>query len=142
MSFSQKIKKFAEKAKLGYDEAAGNSLLGVSRSIIMMTPVGDTGVAQGGWVPSINDYQPTPPTKAGSVDLQKVETFAYNSVGKTYYLTNSVPYIGKLEFGGYPKPSRGEKTINGFSTQAPQGMVRISVENFDKMLDDSINEIK
>ena len=43
MSFSQKIRKYAEKVKVGYDEAVGNSLLGVSRSIIMMTPVGDDG---------------------------------------------------------------------------------------------------
>lgn len=41
-------------------------------------------------------------------------------------ITNNVPYIGVLEFGGYPNPPREGtgRTIDGYSTQAPAGMAR------------------
>ena len=140
MSFSQKIRKYAEKVKVGYDEAVGNSLLGVSRSIIMMTPV-DEGRARGNWVASLAGYS-TATTENTGANLSQVESVTDGAAGSVFYLTNNLPYIGKLEFGGYPNPSSGEKTINGFSTQAPQGMVRISIENFEKMLDDSAQKLK
>lgn len=40
------------------------------------------------------------------------------------------PYAKPLEYGLYPNPPQGGKgkTIDGFSTQAPKGFVRISME--------------
>ena len=46
----------------------------------------------------------------------------HNVLGKKLYYTNNMPYINKLEYGGYP--GNGPKTINGYSDQAPNGWVR------------------
>ncbi|OYQ90422.1 hypothetical protein B9T10_03630 [Wohlfahrtiimonas chitiniclastica] len=47
-----------------------------------------------------------------------------------YVITNPLPHINVLEYGLYPNPPKkgSGKTINGYSTQAPMGFVRISLE--------------
>jgi len=76
------------------------------REIIKETPV-DTGRARNNW--------------SGNAEvLPKVV------LGKRFTLINNMPYINKLEFGGFPVPG-GQKTTNGFSTQAPDGWVRKAI---------------
>jgi hypothetical protein len=140
MSFSSDIKKFAEKGKSGYNDAVNISLLNVSRSIIFMTPV-DEGRARGNWFASLSSY-PTATSDSKAVNMSQVQAVTENAAGKVFYLTNNLPYIGKLEYGGYPNPSGGNKAINGFSTQAPKGMVRISIENFEQGLKESVSKLK
>ena len=140
MSFSSDIKKFAEKAKIGYNDAVNISLLNVSRSIVFMTPV-DEGRARGNWFASLSSY-PTATSDSKAVNMSQVQAVTENAAGKVFYLTNNLPYIRKLEYGGYPNPSSGDKTINGFSTQAPKGMVRISIENFEQGLKESVSKLK
>ena len=58
----------------------------------------------------------------------------------TWLISNYIPYIGKLEFGGYSGPSKSGKTQPGVapytknyvSKQHPKGMVRISMNNIIK----------
>ena len=140
MSFSSDIKKFAAKAKIGYNDAVNISLLNVSRSVVLMTPV-DEGRARGNWFASLSSY-PTTTSDSKTVNMAQVQAITENAAGKVFYLTNNLPYIGKLEYGGYPNPSNGDKTINGFSTQAPKGMVRISIENFEQGLKESVSKLK
>ena len=139
MSFSKDIAKFAEKAKIGYDQAVRGALLSVSRSVILMTPV-DEGRARGNWFASLSSY-PTTTSESTSEPFSQVDAVTKNAAGSVFFLTNNLPYIGKLEYGGYPNPSSGDKTLNGFSKQAPGGMVRISIENFDQMLKKSAQEL-
>lgn len=139
MSFANDIRKFADKAQIGYNEAVGGALLGLSRSVILMTPV-DEGRARGNWYASLSSY-PTTTNQRTDPNFQQIEFITDNAAGSVFFLTNNLPYIGKLEFGGYPNPSEGSKTVNGFSTQAPSGMVRVSIENFDQMLKRSASEI-
>jgi hypothetical protein len=140
MSFSKDIAKFAEKAKIGYDQAVRGALLSVSRSVILMTPV-DEGRARGNWFASLSSY-PTTTSESTSEPFSQVDAITKKAAGSVFFLTNNLPYIGKLEYGGYPNPSSGDKTLNGFSKQAPGGMVRISIENFDKMLKKSVSNLK
>lgn len=51
-----------------------------------------------------------------------------------YYFTNSLPYVRMLEYGGYTDKPETEKTIGGFSKQAPQGMVRINAANWREIV--------
>ena len=143
MSFSSDIKKFAEKGKIGYNDAVNNSLQRISRSVIFMTPVAeiDGGRARGNWFASLSSY-PTATSDSKAVNMSQVQAVTENAAGKVFYLTNNLPYIRKLEYGGYPNPSSGDKTINGFSTQAPKGMVRISIENFEQGLKESVSKLK
>lgn len=126
MSFSEDIAKWADKAKLGYDEVATASMLAISTSIITMTPV-DTGRARGNWLP--NKGTPKDGTTNNTkVDFDKVEQTIKESIGDVFYLTNNLPYIKALEFEGH-------------SDQAPAGMVRVSIENFQKNLVDATSKL-
>jgi len=108
------------------------------RKPIEMTPVKE-GRAKGNWTLGINNI-PTEEIdvvdKYGSKTMTKVIAGLENlKLGDTSVLANSVPYIGKLEYGGY---NDGPKTSGGFSIQAPQGMVRIAIEEFRPTLNKAI----
>jgi hypothetical protein len=120
--FFSNITNWVEKAKGDCDQVVRDVLIDLS-AVVPRTPV-DTGHAQANWqfgtdsmptdeIPGVN-----PPDLAADIQSAKA--------GHIHYLVNNVPYIGKLEYGGYPIPGAG-KTVNGFSTQAPAGMARLTM---------------
>lgn len=130
MDFNLSMENFAErtlgKLEVGFKKVA----FGLSEDIIMATPV-DSGRARGNWFPEINTFSTKEDNNAdgsGSIAISKVasKTRALK-LGQTFTLTNNLPYIVRLEYGLYPLNSKGSKTISGFSTQAPQGMVRVNL---------------
>lgn len=112
-------------------------------SVILKTPV-DTGRARGNWICSVD--RPSQHTrkstdKSGGKTLDKVASKIDESeLGQKIYLSNNLPYIGKLEYGGYGDKNSTSKTTKGFSSQAPEGMVRISLQEiegkFKEIVDD------
>ncbi|HZJ98457.1 MAG TPA: HK97 gp10 family phage protein [Tissierellaceae bacterium] len=110
------------------------------KSVIMMTPV-DTGRARGNWQCTM-----TRPAD-GVIDSEQseeatiakmVETTLKSSISKGIFLTNNLPYIQKLEYGGY---GQGPKTEGGYSKQAPAGMVRVSLDRIQKDLKEIIADV-
>lgn len=110
------------------------------KSVIMMTPV-DTGRAKGNWQCTM-----TRPAN-GIIDSEQseevtiakmVETTLKSSIKNGIFLTNNLPYIQKLEYGGY---GDGPKTQKGYSKQAPAGMVRVSLERIEKDLKKIIQDV-
>lgn len=53
--------------------------------------------------------------------------------GETLYIATDKPYAPVVEYGLYPKPG-GHKTTNGYSTQAPKGMIRITISEIKAYL--------
>ena len=132
------------------------------KSVIMMTPV-DTGRARGNWQCTM-----TRPAD-GVIDSEQseeatiakmMEITLKSSIRKGIFLTNNLPYIQKLEYGGYPNPvgqgtylksgkTKGEHTGPGFfkfseggySKQAPAGMVRVSLDRIQKDLKEIIADV-
>ena len=122
-------------------------------AIVKKTPV-DTGRARANWNIS-----------AGSPDLTVTEE-TDKSFGKQkkvpdakgdtpLYISNNLPYIKTLEFGGYPKDVKkgtrvkgknGRKghyevrTKGGFSKKAPKGMVGVTVANAGQYLKRALDE--
>jgi hypothetical protein len=97
--------------------------------IVIRTPV-DTGAARGGFqadigaaVPRVPEQVQPNPNKDITGDIKK------NPKLLDYVLSNPLPYIEKLEFGGY---GPGPKTEGGFSKQAPRGMIRVSIQEFER----------
>lgn len=91
--------------------------IGVFSSIIKMTPV-DTGRARGNWqcsldVPITTQVDLLDPTGSQAIS-SVIATVRESAVN---YLSNNVPYIRRLEYEGHSK-------------QAPDGMVRISLQRF------------
>jgi hypothetical protein len=104
------------------------------RTIIKATPV-DEGRARNNWF--LTQGNPSglsgrTANKSGSGSDASLMTMPPNVLNKKIYFTHNLPYIGVLEFGGYPTPSGGDKTIGGYSKQltpfkSPKGWVRATL---------------
>ena len=124
MSWDSDWKKIESKMARNLNQGIRATLLEVSTAIIKDTPA-DTGRARGNWQASIGRGA----TKEIAVNNQRsgeakaiadVDQNVSVAVGDLYYLTNNVPYIERLEFG--------------WSKQAPSGMVRKNLQNFNRLL--------
>src|SRR5690606_7047644 len=115
MSFSADISRWVQKAEGNMDAAVRQAVVLASQSIVSMSPV-DTGRFRANWnfsegVPNEATSQWLDPT--GGRTLRRIMAQARGvQAGRVYYLTNALPYAQRLE--------------NGWSKQAPQGMVRLT----------------
>ena len=126
------------------DKVVLGTLLDLSRRIVLRTPVGNPslwasappagytgGQAKGNWQASIGSPETgTTSTidKSGSATLASINGKTQNAPGNVWYLTNNLPYVSTaLEYGS--------------STQAPTGMVRISLRELDQSIDDQISRL-
>jgi hypothetical protein len=98
--------------------------------VIKSTPV-DTGRARGNWF--LTQNSPSSSKESGTQNKGPAYVFTNTNAamfGTKWFLTNNLPYILKLEFGGYGTISPKKVTAQGFSKQAPAGMVRINTARF------------
>lgn len=129
MSFASDIRKYAEKQKRNLNEVATESLIDLSASVIIKTPVKEGILA--------NNWQATTDAPAVGVilnadnsgQMSSVELAIGASLGGVYYLVNNSAYARPIEFLGH-------------SLKAPNGMLRISIENYQKFLDNAISQLK
>ena len=92
----------------------------------------------------------TPFDKSGKDAIKKMENglrrapamISKKSFVREYYLTNQVPYIHKLEFGGIRGYAPGPNTTGGFSNQAVGGMARKNVQKYSKISLTRISKIR
>lgn len=147
------IQKGGDDVLVRTDKALRSTTIATLNEIMIKTPV-DTGRARGNWFITQN----TPSTKidkAGKIETRQKEVsqaVSAGMLGKKFYFTNNLPYIKALEYGLYPKnPKKGSrnesgkfeiKTKNGFSKQAPKGMVRISIKKFSQRLRKALRATK
>lgn len=133
-SFTGKIDDFSIQFMKG-SEATVRSTAGLLfGAIIKSTPV-DTGRARANWF-ATGKQASTKTTNSVDKSGSNAESSAANVVNSlkdwsTFKLTNNLPYIGVLEFGGY---GDGPLTSGGFSKQAPRGFLRINVLRFNKLI--------
>ncbi len=139
-TFSDDIKKFAEQTGETIDQVVTDYVVGVSQKIIERTPVGNPsiwesnappgyvgGTARANWIPSIG----TPDqSEVNSTDESRgsnqVLSIQNQIPGNIYYLTNNLPYIERLEYG--------------WSTQAPNGMMRRTLREARSILKQSVDK--
>ena len=123
------------------DEVVRGTLLDLSKRIVLRTPVGNPslwqgppppgytgGQARGNWQASIGS--PASGTteatdRSGTATISGIAGDTHQAPGNVWYLTNNLPYIGKLEF-------------DGWSTQAAEGMVRVSLRELDRSIDEQV----
>ena len=109
MSFDSDLNRFIEKTGLETDIVIRKIVFDAHKMVSLKTPV-KTGRARGNWNVSVSSID-------RSVDLNKKgyksPTQRKGDGLKTNYIVNSLPYIRRLEYG--------------HSKQAPNGMVRVTV---------------
>lgn len=130
-SFTLDISKFVAKTKIKAETVVRRIAFDSFSRVIRRTPV-DTGRARANWQVALG-FLPQGQTLAGSATFGNLSNY---KLGDVIFLANNVPYIGVLEYGGYPKSPKGGagKTIGGFSTQAPAGMVGVTMTEMQGIL--------
>lgn len=114
------IEKLAEKAKLDIELVARRAAFQVFNNVLNLSPV-DTGRFRANW--NVSQGEPDRTTSEatqdgrGEAEVKKALTF---QVGGTIYMTNSLPYAKRLE--------------DGWSKQAPTGMVRKTVVQYARFV--------
>ena len=139
MSFTKQLELATLNLQNFSEEAVKGTIFKVIGMVIKRTPV-DLGTARGNWQATVNSPSVSPiavQDKSGDPTITKAQkVLDQMPLGSTFYLTNNLPYILKLEYGGYPNPPKGGqgKTINGFSRLAPQGMLRVTLSEVARAL--------
>jgi hypothetical protein len=145
-TFKLQLAAFAEKTKARANEVVRKVLFEVATSLVYKSPVGDGAYWQspppkgyvGGrfranwqFAEGSIDYTTTETTDAsGERSLGAIEALIpATPVGKVFYLTNSLPYAQRIEDGWSHR-------------QAPNGVVRLTVVEWQDFIDKAIREIK
>jgi hypothetical protein len=119
-SFGDQVRAQAAQARQGLEVAQQKIALEVSKRVIFRTPV-DTGRARGSWMPAIGAPAVVDPgafDKEGGAAMRRVsDAIAKFKGDATFYLTSVLSYMPFLE--------------EGSSKQAPNGMVAITVREFE-----------
>jgi hypothetical protein len=123
MSFTLYMQKVTEKAGANADNIVKKIAIDVLSSVVNKSPV-DTGRFRGNWQTGIgqvdsNTESPNDKSGASAISKASLELTGFKA-GKTIYISNSLPYAQRLE--------------NGWSKQAPQGMVRLTVIAFRRII--------
>ena len=155
------LKEYAKKKKVEIKEVRTSYAFALFRSIVLKTPVGnpdfdkDSGRARANW-------QITKGSPANGVvekerkGLPKKDEVPVVNGDESIFITNNLPYITTLEYGKYPnppkvgshtrkgvKPSRTEVlSVNGFSKQAPEGMVGVTLANNENIFNSAVRAVK
>lgn len=125
--FAALLQRVGDKA----DTVVRKSALDVLSAVVRRSPV-DTGRFRGNWMTALQKIDTStsaPDDKSGASSLARGQSvLGQFRPGQTIYLTNSLPYARRLEYG--------------WSQQAPQGMVRLSVVEFDQYLKRAVESLR
>lgn len=138
MSFEDELRQIACKVDARANAVVKKIVIDIGTSLVLKTPVGDPsywksppppgyvgGRARGNWqyalnAPDITNHSPI--DKTGSATIGRiVGKVPDEATGLVHYITNSVPYIVPLEYHSH-------------SRQAPNGMVGITIVEFDAIV--------
>jgi hypothetical protein len=125
--FALDLAKFAEKAGRNADLVVRKVGIDVLSSVVLKSPV-DTGRFRANWNVALGspDYGTSEAAdkSGGGAIARGVAGLSGFSAGGVAYITNNLPYAQRLE--------------NGWSDQAPAGMVRITIAQFSDFIRDAL----
>jgi hypothetical protein len=145
MSFSSEIDSFVKSFQGAVSSVVADSIKEISEKIILRTPV-DTGRARANWQAMINDeanssinwqgndsegnpdLSAPAPSEGSDFAIANMIPVAEQAVGEVFVMTNSVIYTEDLEYGT--------------SAQAPQGMLRRTVSEWEGIVRENANTRK
>lgn len=129
-SFADSVARFTKKAEAKVEMAVRKIAIDVFSEVILMTPV-DTGRARGNWqckIGAIPNGTLELDDAAGTATISAIQAEALNlKAGQPIFLINNLPYIEALE--------------HGHSSQAPSGMVRLTVQRWKPIVAKVAQEI-
>ena len=112
--FARRIKNRAKQVEEGVNRVIKDAAIGVDQTVVLATPV-DTGRARANWRTSLGSpiREATEDTNWGGELAASVATIKGRKTDENIYISNNVPYIGRLN--------------DGSSAQAPSGFVQTAI---------------
>ena len=142
MTFEEQVAAFIKKAKENPERVARAVSIKLFSAVILGTPV-DTGRLRMNWqasgaTPALGQVSGS--DKSGSGAIRSATQFVSSyPEWEQFSLSNNLLYAASVEFGGYN--GGGPKTTpDGYSTQAPAGMVRVNVSRFQSLINQALRE--
>lgn len=143
-TFALDLQRFAEKCKERADDAVGNIIVRIAAELDKRSPVGDAtywknpppagyigGHFRANWQLGVGAM---PMGEVPGVDRTGEKTqgrilaeIPDQAAGKVYYIANNAPYAQRLEYG--------------WSRQAPQGLVGLTVTMFQDIVRDAVEAL-
>lgn len=118
-----KLEQYLKQKAEDMETGTARALFELSSDIVNRTPV-DEGFAKGSWTAGINKTSLAFNSSNGVPTAQiKAESKKFK-LGDSFYLLSNLVYMPRLEYG--------------YSNQAPNGMVRRAIDDFQKNLDEAI----
>lgn len=133
MSFSADLDRIIKKTKVSADTVTRKVAIDLFTSVIKKTPF-DIGRARGNWQASIGSYNTgydlNKSDKSGASATSEAVSVAIRAkAGSVIYMVNSLPYIKALEYGHSSK-------------QAPNGMVRLTITEYERYIRDAVRSLR
>lgn len=131
MSLSNDLKRIAARRKEDLDKIVQASLLEAGSSVVVKSPALD-GFLRNSWMSAWGaiDGSTRDADKSGSQSIgslnQKLTDIRFDA---DFFFTNSQPYASKIEYDGH-------------SQQAPDGMLRVSLLDWDKIVARNVQRYK
>lgn len=123
-SFTADISRFVERAGGNMDKAVRQTVVLAGQGVVLASPV-DTGRFRSNWQFGADFPRGALDTfdKGGGATISKIATeSAGTKAGGVVWLVNNLPYAGELEYG--------------HSSQAPQGVMRITLLNLPHAIEE------
>lgn len=141
--FALQLQQFAKRTKEKADVAVQRIVIGVSQELDRRSPVGDAsywknkppagyvgGRFRGSWnlgVGSLPANVETIDPSGAATQGRILAAIPEQAAGKVYYLFNATPYGRRIE--------------DGWSRQAPQGLVGLTAIMFQRIVDDAVRAL-
>lgn len=125
--FELSLRQFAEKAGENADLAVRKIVLDIGGRLVIRSPV-DTGRFRSNWFYSLAAPSDQSTAFVGTAAMQNQGELPKQAAGKVHYVTNNLPYAWRLE--------------NGYSKQAPAGMVGLTVVEFQGIASQAAAEVR
>ncbi len=146
MTFTVAVDEWTSKAEKSFELTIKAVSIKLFSAIIESSPV-DEGTFRNNWYVTADtpSTEVNPNAKGGSnsgaiseMSRKVLGLFDYQNIN----FTNNLPYSEVIEYGGYPKPAKtGNKTVSGYSTQAPQGVVRVNAVRFEQLIQEEAQRV-
>ena len=134
------MKKYAQARKEQIKDVQKSFAFKLYSGIVQKTPV-DTGRARGNWNVEVGKDD-TSTSERKTQQYHSKDDMPDPNDDESIFISNNLPYIYKLEYGGYGKDgkSNGSKTVDGFSRQAPSGMVGVTLAKAQTYIKQAVDE--
>lgn len=142
--FFNTINEWVEQTQSDIDNVLQTVVLLVGQSVVRLSPV-DTGRFKGNWQLSIDETIDNSLIRQDPEGTQTLADIARTAnrftAGQVAYIQNHVLYGTDIEYGLYNGPTQ-KVTDDGYSRQAPAGVVRVTAAEFIEIVNQAVRMVK